>query len=426
MSHNFSHSLRIVWLVIRNEIITKFTQRSFLLAVFGMPILGLLVLVGVNLVNNRTPSLVDQLATDSRVTLPAAYVDQSGLFGPEVLAALSPDMAAAAEALLIPLADEAAAAQALADGEISAYYVIPPDYVENGQILFISPGAPPLEPPVSSRVLEAILAAGLLGGDGQRAYRVQNPYQLQEEALTTQGARAGENPFTFILPYAFTLLFYFVIFGTASHNISSMTLEKENQVIEILMTTISPRQMFTGKILGLGIVGLFQAVVWLGSGYALSRLSGSTFSLGAEFDLPPQIFAWGLVFFLLGYTLYAALMAGIGALVPNLREASQAAFVVNSPLILALMLIGVLINAPNGGLAVGMSLFPFTAPVVMMTRLSAGVTVPLGQLLLAVGLLLLTIVLAIRAVTGLFRAQVLLSGDHMTLGRFMGALAGRV
>ncbi len=421
-----NHNLRIVWLVIRNEVITKFTQRSFLFAVFGLPVFGLLVLLGINLVGGSAPSMVGQLTTGSAATRPAAFVDQSGLITPEILAALPPNLARAVDALLIPVADESAAAQALADGKIGEYYVIPPDYVAAGEILFIRPGTPPLDQPASSHVLESVLAAALLGGDGQRASRVENPYQLQEQALTTQGARDESNPLTFILPYAFTLLFYFVIFGTASHNISSMTLEKENRVIEILMTTISPRQMFTGKILGLGIVGLFQALVWMGSGYAISRISGSTFSLGAEFDLPPMIFAWGLIFFLLGYTLYAALMAGIGALVPNLREASQAAFVVNSPLVLALMLIGVLINAPNGGLAIGMSLFPFTAPVIMMTRLSAGVAVPLWQLLLAVGLLLVTIVLVIRAVTGLFRAQVLLSGDHMTLGRFVGALAGRV
>lgn len=413
-----THTLRIVLLVIRNEIITKLTQRSFLLAVFGLPIFGAVVMFGMNFVNRQAPDLAGQLVTDTAQTLPAGVVDQA-----EILLWAGAD---AFDPILRPYADTDGAAQALAAGEIGAYFVIPPDYIATGEILFITDGQTPLEPPRSARLLEGLVASSLLGGDGEKAARVNTPYQLRMETLNTQGARDDDNPFTFFLPYAFTLLFYFVIFGTASHNISSMTIEKENRVIEILMTTISPRQMFTGKILGLGIVGLFQAGVWLGTGYALSRLSGSTFGLGAEFALPPTIWGWGIVFFLLGYTLYAALMAGIGALVPNLREASQAAFVVNSPLILALMLIGVLINDPNGGLAVGFSLFPFTAPVVMMTRLSAGVIVPLWQLLTAVGLMLIAVVLVIRAVTGLFRAQILLSGDHMTLRRFVGALAGRV
>ena len=424
-------NLRIVLLVIRNEIITKFTQRSFLIAVFGLPLFGVLVFFGVNLVNRQAPDLMEQLATETVRPQPAAFVDQSGLLAwtPETPPdpALLPGLSAQELTdLLVPLADEAQAQQALDRGEISAYFVVPPDFVAVGEILFVTPGQPPLDEPPAAQVLESLLAASLLGGDGLLAFRVDNPYRLQVDTLATQGARDNDNPLTFFLPYAFTLLFYFVIFGTASHNISSMTIEKENRVIEILMTTISPRQMFTGKILGLGVVGLFQAGVWLGTGFLFSRYSGGGVGLGAEFDLPPSIWAWGIVFFLLGYALYAALMAGIGALVPNLREASQAAFVVNSPLILALMLIGVLIDDPNGSLAVGLSLFPFTAPVVMMTRLSAGVIVPVWQLLAAVGILLATIVLVIRAVTGLFRAQVLLSGEPMSLRRFVGALAGRV
>ena len=113
-----NHNLRIVWLVIRNEVITKFTQRSFLFAVFGMPVIGLLILLGINLVGGSAPSLVGQLTTGSAATLPAAFVDQSGLITPEILAALSPNLAGAVDALLIPMADESAAAQALADGEI--------------------------------------------------------------------------------------------------------------------------------------------------------------------------------------------------------------------------------------------------------------------------------------------------------------------
>ncbi len=96
------------------------------------------------------------------------------------------------------------------------------------------------------------------------------------------------------------------------------------------------------------------------------------------FNIPSNLIAWGVVFFLLGYSIYASLMAGAGALAPNAREASQLTFILIIPLIIPLFFISVLITDPNGLLAVIVSMFPFSAPVAMMTRLAAG-NIPLWQ-----------------------------------------------
>jgi ABC-2 type transport system permease protein len=133
---------------------------------------------------------------------------------------------------------------------------------------------------------------------------------------------------------------------------------------------------------------------------------------------------WGALFFVLGYVLYAILMAGVGALVPNLREASQATLVLVVPLIVPLMFINLLVQQPNGGVAVGLSLFPFTAPVAMMTRLSV-TEVPLWQPVAAAGFLIIAGLLVIRSVAGMFRAQTLLSGQNFSLKLLVKALAGR-
>ena len=183
--------------------------------------------------------------------------------------------------------------------------------------------------------------------------------------------------------------------------------------------------MLVGKIAGLGIIGLVQTAIWIGTGYSLLSLSGQTFSLPPGFELPPSIITWGLLFFLLGYTVYASLMAGLGALVPNLREASQAVILVIWPLIIPLFMYVALVEQPHGALAVGLSLFPLTAPVAMMTRL-AGTAVPWWQLALSVALLAGTAVFVVRAVTGMFHAQTLLSGQPFSAKRFARALMGRV
>jgi ABC-2 type transport system permease protein len=129
------------------------------------------------------------------------------------------------------------------------------------------------------------------------------------------------------------------------------------------------------------------------------------------------------VFFILGYLLYACLMSGLGALVPNLREASQTTFIVALPLLIPLLLISILIEDPNGWLAIILSMIPLTSPVTMMLRLAA-TTVPVWQLLLSIGLLVVAVILAIRAAAGMFRAQTLLSGQSFNLKKYLLALAG--
>ena len=156
----------------------------------------------------------------------------------------------------------------------------------------------------------------------------------------------------------------------------------------------------------------------------LLRLSGRTLNLENASVVSPTLLLWGIIFFLLGYAVYASLMAGLGALVPNVREASQVTTVIVLPMVAPLMMISVLIDKPNGGLATGLSLFPLTAPTTMMLRLAAG-DVPLWQTLLSAALLAVTAFLIVRAVARMFRAQNLLSGQSINIKRYFLALFGR-
>jgi ABC-2 type transport system permease protein len=200
--------------------------------------------------------------------------------------------------------------------------------------------------------------------------------------------------------------------------------EKENRVMEILISSVKPRQLLTGKILGLGLVGLLQTVVWLGSGFLMLRLGGTTLNIPANLQLPPELLIWSIVFFLLGYLLYATIMAGVGALVPNIKEATQATFIIILPLLVPLMLISMLIETPNATLPLILSLFPFSAPVTILTRMAV-TPVPLWQILTAIVLLIGTILVLIRAVAGMFRAQILLTGQKFSLGTYLRTLFGK-
>lgn len=402
-----------------NEVITTVTRRSWLFTTFGLPLISGLILLGVSVVNRSAPGAVSEVFSAESPKSPIAegYVDESGL--------ILSIPAGVTEEMLISYPDESTAHQALEVGEISAYYVVHQDYLQSGDITYVRPDFNPLSAFDQADLIQRILKINLLGGDQQLADMVNHPLELELVSQAPSPQRDEDNPLTFFLPYAVTMIYYFIILMSATLLLSSMTKEKENRVLEILMSSINARQLMVGKIAGLGLVGLLQAALWVGTGFVSLRLAGRTFSLPESFQLPLSFLLWGLIFFLLGYALYASLMASVGALVPNLREASQATFVVILPLIIPMMMISVLIRDPNGGLATGLSLFPLTAPVVMMTRLSAA-PVPLWQLLLSTLILAITVMLLLRAVAGMFRTQTLLSGQPFNLKRLVSALLGRI
>jgi ABC-2 type transport system permease protein len=405
-------------LVLQNELRRVVGRRSFILTLVLVPLVAVGVYVVANMLGGDSSgnAVGDIFAQDEPAVVMEGIVDQGGIVQ---------EIPADVDNVLQAYPDYAAAEAALGNGEISAFYVISPDYLETGQVAYYRPDYNPMSEATQSGAFESTLTYNLLNGDEQLAGMIDNPLaNLERRYLSSGPQRDPGDMLTFFLPYAVTMLFYIIIFSSASLMLNSITDEKQNRVIEILMTSVTPTQLLTGKIIALGLVGLLQTLVWAGTGYAFLRLGGTVLNISEAFQLPLSILLWGIVFFLLGYGIYASLMAGIGALVPNLREASQATIIIVIPLVIPLTLISILSQDPNGTISTVLSMFPLTAPVAMMTRMSA-TTVPLWQILLTLVLLFATAALIIRSVAGMFRAQNLLSGRSFSLKVFARALFGR-
>jgi len=405
-------------LVLRNEILTAVTRKSFLFTAFGLPLIAVLIFLGASVLRSNAISALGVSTSGSNKSEPQVegYVDHSGL-----IKAIPEDIPSN---ILVAYPDEASARQALSDDEIAAYYVIPADYIISGDLIYINPEYSWTSNKGQSWIMRQTITANLLDNDPERIQWFWNAMNIEVQALAPSQKRDEDNPLTYAVPYATMMIFYVVIIMSSSLLLNSVTVEKQNRVMEILMLSVKPRQLLTGKIVGLGITGLLQTLIWFGTGYTLLRLSGRTFDLPPGFELPPSILVWGAVFFLLGYAVYASLMAALGALVPNLKEGSQSTILVIWPTIIPMFLISFLIEEPHGALATGLSLFPLTAPMTMMLRLSVG-GVPWWQPLLAVGLLLITVYFILHAVTGVFRAQYLLSGQTFSVRRYFSALLGK-
>ncbi len=407
-----------ILLVLRHEFLTMIRRPSFLFGMLGVPLIGVAVFIiaGVLNRNSQAQSVLEEVISGPQGEATEGYVDLSGII--QTIPGSVP------QGMLVAYPDEAAARAALQMGEISAYYLVPEDYLVSGDVIYIRPDFNPLGSSGQSQLFEWVLQVNLLGGDAALATLINGPLYLQKTSQMPEPQRDEANIMTFFLPYAVTLLFYIVILGSASLLLSNVAKEKQSRVMEVLMSSVTPRQLLAGKIIGLGLLGLLQTLIWVGIGRILLARSGQTFNLPVAFQLPTSFLIWGLIFFLLGYAVYASLMAGLGALVPNLREASQSTFVVIFPLIIPMFLINVLISDPHGIISTVMSLFPLTAPVAMMTRLSAG-GVPFWQPVLAALLLAATAVLVVRSVARMFRAQTLLSGQSFNRRMFLKALLGK-
>lgn len=406
--------------ILKNEVVTLISRPSFWLATLGLPLVAALIfgVIGGVRRNQAASQTVAQVFFGPQEMRPEGYVDLSG-----IIRQIPSELPAG---LLLPFPDEESARQALEAGEIQGYYVIPADYLERGVVRYVTPDPSPF---LVERVVEGpfgwALRVNLAGGDPMLANLARGPLEVEEISLAPAAAPDEDNPMTMWVPYTVTLLYYILIISSATLLVNGLSKEKENRILEILLTSASPRQLLTGKIIALGAVGLLQTILWGGTTYILLNLSGRALNLPSEIRLPPEFLAWGVIFFLLGYAVYAALMAGLGALAPNLREASQVTFLILLPLMVPLFFSNtVFAEAPHGALATGLSLFPLTAPVAMMAHLSvggvAGWQPPLAALLLAA-----TAVLVVRAVAGMFRAQAMLSGQPLKVKTYLRALMGR-
>ena len=174
------------------------------------------------------------------------------------------------------------------------------------------------------------------------------------------------------------ILLYIVILVPASSLVNSITDEKKNQVIEILLSSVSPGQFFIGKLMALGLLGIFQTLIWVGVIWSVAEFGGQPLNLPVDFSIPPQLLVWAIIFSFTGYAMYGTQMAGIGALAPDVRDTRSLTMLVLMPLLFGYTFNVIFLDSPNTTFALALSLFPLTAPVVMIGRM-ASTTLPVWQ-----------------------------------------------
>jgi ABC-2 type transport system permease protein len=145
---------------------------------------------------------------------------------------------------------------------------------------------------------------------------------------------AAETTLVSLLPLVMLVLFIVFIGNGSGIMLRSISTEKQNRTMEVLLSSIAPQQMLNGKFIGLGLVSLIPTTLYLLTLYIVLRIGRDTLQLPPGFSLPISMIIWSLALFILGYAVYASLIAGLRGVVSHAEEANQASIVVLLPLMI--------------------------------------------------------------------------------------------
>jgi len=399
--------------VIRHEIVIRLSKPMFWIMTFIFPLVVILPSVGSQYFARESAEQAEQNVPGQNGNV-LAILDEAGF-----LVDLPSDLPAG---LVELYANRQEADTALANGIVSQYYVLEEDFRQTGTVTVVVEEFSLMNSLQDSYLLNYLLRLNIFG-DPELAVLIDNPspevdfHRMNPEIEADTSLDPDDN---FILPYGVMLILYMLIVVPGGMMLSSVTQEKENRTMEVLLISLRPRELMLGKLFGISAIALFQTLMW-GSGILIARQSARE-SLGEILGLlDPGLLLWAFAFLLFGFMLYASMQGALGAIMPNSKEGSQFTFIILLPMIIPLVLVAAFIENPNGALATFFSLFPLTSATSMMTRLVV-TDVPLWQTLASLGILAGTTILVVSLAARFFRADHLLSGSLPSRKQFFNIL----
>lgn len=318
--------------------------------------------------------------------------------------------------------------QMILDQTIHSGVVIGADFLETGQAAYYNRSVSSLV--VLDDVLRPALSRVLREGRFAAASVDQELYTYLSAAsewrsisVTDEGGEEAQNEdMAVVMAFVLIMIIYIMVIMYGSHTLTAVIEEKNTRMAEVLLASVSPNDLMLGKVLGIGAAGLTQFGIWALTFFGLSQrgISVGDFTLNVGF-LSPLILVSFVLFFVLGFFLYATLYAGVGAMCNTVQDSQQFHTPLAMGMVVPMMLLGLVLRAPDSTAAVVLSLVPLFAPVLMFMRVCVE-TPPLWQIGLSWLLMVVAILLAARAAGKLFRVGILMHGASPTWATLAKAL----
>jgi ABC-2 type transport system permease protein len=384
---------------------------GYIFTSFGIPIIALTIFFGIMFIQqsrqNNPPEPEKTPEKNPFQSRAVGFIDYSGLIEEPK------------DARLIKFENEEAARAALKTNEIGFYYVVPANYLEVGDIdmYFDRITLTGLDNvALQQLVIESLIEKSDNNIDANLIRRLQTKPEITTHTLNSTGnvrQAAGEGE-SFVLVYIFALLLMMTAFTTSGYLMQSVLEEKESRMVEVILSSVKPRNLLAGKILALGTLGLVQMATWVLTTIYIMRSLASSAIPGIDnliaFNISNGQLAIIVLYFILGYLLFGSAYAAIGAISTSMREGPQLAAFITLPAAVPLWATSLFATAPNGSAAVILSIIPVTSPLAMVMRASI-TDVPFEQVALSAVLLLATVLFMMWFAARLFRVNTLLSGQ---------------
>jgi len=309
-----------------------------------------------------------------------------------------------------------ALSQRVADKQLDGYFILPRDALRQEEIKFYAKNATGftnrarLEDALRNAISERRIEL-----DGLDAQRIRNLTKGVE--LTVVNERGESDRGRVMLAFVLVIFIYITVLLYGVTVMRGVMEEKQSRIIEVLLASVKPFDLMLGKVIGIGLVGLTQYLVWAVSGLALSALSAVGAIAVAGFDMPKvsvSLMIFFMTYYLLGYFLYAALYAMIGAIVSSEDDGQQLLLPVSMTFALSFVLSTLALGNPNGLAVTILSLIPFFGPSVMFLRIALGAA-PAWQIAASIILLVVTIIAVTWIAAKIYRVGVLMYGKRPTL-----------
>lgn len=395
------------WLILSHTYFTKVKTKSFIVTT--------ILTVAIVLVLSNMTNIIEYFNRGEANESIAVIDNTNELLNPleEQLKVTNPDMK-----LERYIDGEKEAEKAVENGKYKGLLVLSFDSeslpVATYKAMSISDTDSPTALQVALQQIKTQLAASQINLSPEQLAKLYEPVSMEKVALEENAKTEEELNQARGLVYVLLFIIYFAVIMYANMIAMEVATEKSSRVMEILISSVSPIKQMFAKILGVGLLSLTQLAVLLGVGYFsikqnLDSMEGGFFSVFGFGDVPVATIIYAVVFFLLGYFLYATLAAFLGSLVSRIEDVQQMITPMTLIVVAGFMIAMFGLGQPETPFITVTSYIPFFTPMLMFMRVGM-LSLPMWEPLLGIAILLVSIILLAIFGARVYKGGVLMYG----------------
>lgn len=379
--------------VIRFEIVRALKKKSFWILAISFPIMFAAIFGIIFLSNKATDDAAEKLKNQS---FSIAITDESKMVKPQLIAA--------AKATEIKSSDKQLAINRVKNGQLDAYIYYPKN-LDQQSVEVYGKDVGIFDNGRYSSLANSLLSTSVQSGVDPAIQKIIQG-KISSTSTVYRDGKVHDSIQEMILPGVFLILFYFLITFFGNQMLTSTTEEKENRVIEMILTTIEARTLIIGKIISLIVLAIIQGlliVLPVLTGYLLfhDQLKLPSVDL-SSLPIDPLRIGIGFLVFASSFMLFTGLLVAIGAAVPTAKEANSFFGIVMILLFGPLYAITMFISIPDSPLVKFLSLFPLTSPIPLMLRNAAG-NLGVSEAIIGIAILIISATIIMAIAVRIFR-----------------------